>query len=121
MAYVRTWWGWAAAKPLTVKGVCITHIVCVHIQGGPWHAFAARCHQLLAVALHVCKTLALIKNPACLCVGLQVRNQLAVVRSSEYTLIKSRFDELLARQQKVGAGGQVVWGKEGRETVVIVC
>lgn len=31
----------------------------------------------------------------------QVRNQLAVVRSSEYTLIKSRFDELLSRQQKV--------------------
>jgi hypothetical protein len=33
---------------------------------------------------------------------LQVRNQLAIVRSSEYTLIKSRFDELLSRQQKVG-------------------
>lgn len=31
----------------------------------------------------------------------QVRNQLAIVRSSEYTLIKSRFDELLARQTKV--------------------
>jgi hypothetical protein len=39
---------------------------------------------------------------AVLCCVVQVRNQLAIVRSSEYTLIKSRFDDLLTRQQKVG-------------------
>lgn len=33
------------------------------------------------------------------CHCLQARNQLAVVRGSEYTLIKSRFDELYARQR----------------------
>lgn len=49
---------------------------------------------------------------------LQVRNQLAVVRSSEYTLIKSRFDELLTRQQKVlSTMGSVVWREKLEEAV----
>jgi ESCRT-I complex subunit VPS37 len=48
----------------------------------------------------------------------EVRNQLAIVRSSEYTLIKSRFDELLSRQQKVlSTMGSVVWREKLEEAV----
>jgi len=48
----------------------------------------------------------------------EVRNQLAVVRSSEYTLIKARFDELLQRQRKVtGALSPLLW-KEKLEDAV---
>ena len=48
----------------------------------------------------------------------QVRNQLAVVKSSEYTLIKSRFDELYERQQRVLAAlGGVVWREKLEEGV----
>lgn len=49
---------------------------------------------------------------------LQARNQLAVVRSSEYTLIKSRFDELYERQAKVlSTLGGVVWREKLEEAV----
>jgi hypothetical protein len=49
---------------------------------------------------------------------LQVRNQLAVVKSSEYTLIKSRFDELYERQQKVlSTVGGTVWREKLEEAV----
>lgn len=49
---------------------------------------------------------------------LQARNQLAVVRSSEYTLIKSRFDELYERQSKVVSTlGGVVWREKLEEAV----
>lgn len=47
-----------------------------------------------------------------------MRNQLAVVRSSEYTLIKSRFDELHSRQAKVvSTMGGVVWREKLEEAV----
>jgi hypothetical protein len=47
-----------------------------------------------------------------------VRNQLAVVRGSEYTLIKSRFDELYARQARVlSTVGGVVWREKLEEAV----
>jgi hypothetical protein len=49
---------------------------------------------------------------------LQARNQLAVVRGSEYTLIKSRFDELYARQARVlSTMGGVVWREKLEEAV----
>eukprot|EP00878_Enallax_costatus_P040017 GHUV01045982.1.p1 GENE.GHUV01045982.1~~GHUV01045982.1.p1 ORF type:complete len:350 (+),score=109.31 GHUV01045982.1:935-1984(+) len=48
----------------------------------------------------------------------EARNQLAVVRSSEYTLIKSRFDELYERQTKVVSTlGGVVWREKLEEAV----
>eukprot|EP00775_Hariotina_reticulata_P011542 gene11542-11685_t len=48
----------------------------------------------------------------------EVRNQLAVVKSSEYTLIKSRFDELYDRQQKVmSTVGGTVWREKLEEAV----
>lgn len=48
----------------------------------------------------------------------EARNQLAVVRSSEYTLIKSRFDELYERQTKVlSTLGSVVWREKLEEAV----
>ncbi|KAF8066376.1 VPS37-2 [Scenedesmus sp. PABB004] len=48
----------------------------------------------------------------------EARNQLAVVRGSEYTLIKSRFDALYARQAKVlSVMGGVVWRERLEEAV----
>uniref|UniRef100_A0A383VSW4 VPS37 C-terminal domain-containing protein n=1 Tax=Tetradesmus obliquus TaxID=3088 RepID=A0A383VSW4_TETOB len=48
----------------------------------------------------------------------EARNQLAVVRGSEYTLIKSRFDELYARQARVlSTMGGVVWREKLEEAV----
>lgn len=62
----------------------------------------------------------LLFSGCCVCCAacLQARNQLAVVRSSEYTLIKSRFDELYERQAKVlSTLGGVVWREKLEEAV----
>lgn len=65
-------------------------------------------------------SLCVVTSPFCLLFGIvpQARNQLAVVRGSEYTLIKSRFDELYARQARVlSTMGGVVWREKLEEAV----
>lgn len=59
-----------------------------------------------------------IRSVSLLLCPTQVQNQLAIVKSSEYTLIKSSFDELYGRQSKVlGAMGGVVWREKLEEAV----
>jgi hypothetical protein len=68
--------------------------------------------SLSTTVIFPCKVIMLLQS------DLQVRNQLAVVRGSEYTLIKSRFDELYGRQARVlSTMGGVVWREKLEEAV----